>query len=297
MNKPLVSIVIPTFKDWERLALCLRALAGQRYPEKLFEIIVINNHATDGIPAGFDLADNCRVIRETTPGSYAARNAAIRVAKGEILGFTDSDCIPDGGWINNAVDYLQENKSCSRIAGKISLFYQADKLTPVELYEQVYAFNQDIYVRKDGTGVTANMFSWKYVFDHVGLFNEQLMSGGDYEWAIRAKTSGYKIDYAEKVLVHHPARFRMKELICKAKRVGGGQAFFLNGHRTYRTDSFARFLYDLRPPLKSLRLIRSKGKKLSFRQKIIVGAIRYYLSVIGAYEKLKVQTGKEPNRI
>src|SRR5690554_2984846 len=97
-----ISVIIPTYKDWERLALCLQALENQSFKPSNFEIIVINNLPGDLPPAAFKLPKNAVLVDEGKPGSYAARNTGIGMAKGEILAFTDSDCIPHKDWLINA---------------------------------------------------------------------------------------------------------------------------------------------------------------------------------------------------
>ncbi|MDR6944287.1 glycosyltransferase [Mucilaginibacter pocheonensis] len=295
MNNKEVSIIIPTYKDWDRLSLCLNSLKEQSYNPELFEIIVVNNYAEDKIPAGYDIPQNCKVITEKTPGSYAARNTGISLSTGSIIGFTDSDCIADKDWITNAVKFLESN-DCDRIAGRINLYYHSKKLTEAELYEKIYAFNQDIYVNQDGTGVTGNMFSYRHVFDKVGLFREDLLSGGDYEWSIRARDAGFKIEYVDNAVINHPARHNLSELISKAKRVGGGQAGFGKPEGKNKFKSIINLIYDLRPPVKSIRLIQKKGKDLRLAEKILVFYIRYYLSVITAREKFMVNLGKTAQR-
>lgn len=297
MKEKYVSVIIPVYKDWYRLGLCVNALATQRYNSDLFEVIIVNNSPESTMPEGFYLPPNCRVINESKKGSYAARNAGIRQAIGDIIAFTDSDCIPDKKWVAEGVKALDNNPTFGRIAGKIQLHFKSDKRTTADLYEMVYAFNQELYVKNDGTCVTANLFTYRYVLDSVGLFNENLLSGGDYDWSIRAQKAGYSILYAEDVKVSHPARGDMKELITKAKRVGGGQAGF-NGeaHKKNRVATAIKLVYDLRPPLKSLSLIRIRGKSLHPLQKVSVGCVRYFLSVITAIEKAKVSLGKTAQR-
>ena len=296
MYQKFVSIIIPTYKDWDRLSLCLNSLNEQSYSHDLFEIIVVNNYTADKIPKGYFIPDNCKVIVEEKPGSYAARNTGIARSSGSIIGFTDSDCIADRDWIANGVRFLESNNDCDRIAGRINLYYHSKKLTEAELYEKIYAFNQDIYVSQDGTGVTGNLFSYKHVFDRVGLFKEDLLSGGDYEWSIRARDAGYKIKYAENAIINHPARRNISELITKAKRVGGGQAGFEQPSGKSRFKSIVKFIYDLRPPVKSIGLIKKKGKDLRITEKILVFYIRYYLSIITAREKFMVNLGKSAQR-
>jgi GT2 family glycosyltransferase len=297
MHNTFVSVIIPTYNDWDCLSVCLHALSKQSYPANQFEIIVVNNKPGSKPDDHYWLPANCLLINEDKPGSYAARNTAINIAKGHIIAFTDSDCIPDQNWISEAVAYMNLNPAVGRIAGKIDLFYRSSKLVNVELYEKVYAFNQELYVKNDGTAVTANIFTYKTLFNQVGLFNDSLMSGGDYEWSVRAQKAGISIHYLDKAVVCHPARYKIDELVIKAKRVGGGQAMFTAKKGKYSLKNIFRFLYDLRPPVKSIKLITTRGKDLNIRQKITVFYLRYYLSVITAYEKFQVKTGKEPSRV
>ncbi|AYL95260.1 glycosyltransferase [Mucilaginibacter celer] len=296
MSNKFISVIIPTYKDWNRLALCISALNEQSYNQAFFEIIIVNNYTADKVPANYFLPSNCKVITEGKPGSYAARNTGIALSTGEILAFTDSDCIPEREWIANAVRFLEADIECTRLAGRINLYYHSKKLTGAELYEKVYAFNQDLYVNQDGTSVTGNMFSYRLAFDTVGLFKEDLMSGGDYEWSVRARDAGFKIKYADDVVVNHPARHTMAELIKKAKRVGGGQAGLDTPPPGDKLKPMLRLVYDLRPPVRSIKLIATKGKGMHIMQMVFVFYIRYYLSVITAREKFMVSIGRSARR-
>jgi len=295
MNPYFVSIIIPTYNDWTRLSKCLHALAQQNYSKENFEIIVTNNNPDDHIPPRYFVPENCIVIPEAKPGSYAARNAALKLAKGEIIGFTDSDCIPDSNWIKNAVNYFSVNKMCSRIAGNVCIFFETSSPSKAQLYDKLYAFNQKGYVNFSGTSVTANLFTYKNVFDKVGYFDEALMSGGDFLWGTIANKMGYRVDYVEDVIVKHPARKTLKELLKKERRVGGSQAIFLK-EKDNKMLNILKFLKELRPHLGDIKFIYSKGKELSILTKIYIYLLRYYLVGVRAYAKLKVQMGRKPNR-
>jgi glycosyltransferase involved in cell wall biosynthesis len=291
----LISIIIPTYNDWRRLSLCLKALSEQSMKTNDFEIIVVNNNADDKIPDDYFIPANCTILVERKPGSYAARNAAIKISKGKIIGFTDSDCIPDKDWISNAYSYLGNNPGCTRIAGRVKVFSESSKPSHAELYDKLYAFNQKGYVSADGTSVTANLFTYRYLFDKVGLFDENLMSGGDYKWGTVAHSAGYRIDYVEAVLVQHPARASLQELVKKEKRVGGGQAIFLKNNH-HRMHEVFEFIYELRPRLGELKFIFKSKEQLSLMDKLNVFLIRQNLLAVRAYEKLRVQMGKQSNR-
>jgi GT2 family glycosyltransferase len=295
MERFFVSIIVPTYNDWGRLALCLNALKDQSFPQDQFEVIVANNDPEDPAPTDLKRPPNCQIIAEGKPGSYAARNAALKITKGGIIGFTDSDCIPDKDWIKNAVDYLEINRSCSRVAGKVSIFFKSEKPTKAELYDKLYAFNQKEYVDNSGTGVTANLFTYKYIFDKIGNFKENLMSGGDFSWGVTAHENGFNIHYVENVIVYHPGRQTLQELITKERRVGGAQAIFLK-NKSGKIANFFYFLRELRPRLPAIRFLFNNSDGLKFSDKFYMYLFRQYLLSVRAYEKFRVQNGKKANR-
>src|SRR5688572_11109439 len=94
-----ISVIIAVLDDFSRLRTCLDALARQTLGVQQLEVLVVDNGSKEDPEP--QLADYpfVRVLRESTPGSYAARNAALPVAHGRILAFTDSDCLPTPGWL------------------------------------------------------------------------------------------------------------------------------------------------------------------------------------------------------
>ena len=279
-----VSIIIPTYNDWQRLALCLKELENQSFPQQDFEVIVVNNNPHDTMPSSLKLPNNCTFLTEAKPGSYAARNTALKIAKGNILGFTDSDCVPHKDWIQNAVALFKARPEITRIAGHIELFYKSEKLNLAELYEKTYAFKQD-FAASVGVSVTGNMFTYRHVFDKVGNFNESLLSGGDNEWGRRANEAGYKILYGKEVVIYHPARSEWKEMVKKYKRMGG---FYGRS----KAASLWRFGKYLLPPLRSFTL----PSNLTVLEKIRVFCFRYYLNLTRSVEEVKISFGKSANR-
>lgn len=283
--KILVSIIIPTYRDWARLALCLKALQEQTFSRENFEIIVVNNDAEGEVPINFQLPSNCKLLHENKPGSYAARNAALKIASGEIIGFTDSDCIPEKDWITNAVAIIQKDPDIKRLAGQVRIFTRTDKPSVVEYYDIIYAFHQEKYVKK-GVAVTANLFTYKYIFDQVGLFNDRTMSGGDFEWGLAANNAGFKIVYADDVLIHHPARNSFKELVKKAVRTGAGEAISKAGNDN-SVSFFKEFLQIIRPKTWEFKLIFNKCKELNFFQKLHLISIRHYILWASDFSRIK----------
>ena len=302
MESKFVSIIIPTYREWHLLVHCINALNNQSYPKEKFEVIIINNDASQPTPNDLFLPENFKLIVEGKKGSYAARNSGLQLAKGEIIGFTDSDCIPDKDWIKNAVDYFKNNETCSRIAGYIPVFTSPNP-TKAELFDKFYLFPQHSFVAEYGACVTANMFTYRYVFDKVGLFNDTLMSGGDILWGKLAQQANFNIHYVENVVVQHPATKTIPQLVKRAKRYAGGTV------QTYSKDksrfaNFIGFLANLRHRFKSRiktvyiesEAINAMKKELTPIQKINIKLLKYYLVYIRVIEVLRVQMGKEPNR-
>jgi len=271
-----VSIIIPTYNDWRRLTLCLDALLLQSYPQDLFEVIVVNNNPSDKMPVEFSIPSNCIIIDEIKAGSYAARNAALKLATGEIIGFTDSDCIPDKFWIENAVNEFRTNPDVKRIGGAIKIFSEHEKPSLVELHDMVFAFKQESIV-KSGFAVTGNMFTYKYIFDNVGYFDDTLKSGGDSQWGLKAHKAGYPIIYGRQVIVNHPARDSIRELIVKAKRVGKGIAGFKSSQNMSFTLRLKILYFAIKPKASIYREIKEVLPHLSVIKAFQLTLIRHYI--------------------
>src|SRR5690606_30988072 len=123
--------------------------------------------------------------------------AGIGIAKGEILAFTDSDCIPDKDWLKNSFRYFVE-EGAERIGGNVEIFYQdPQNKTSAELYESLFAFNQKRNVEKYKASITANCCIRKGLFDSIGHFDQSKMSGEDFGWNMRASEAGHDILYAD----------------------------------------------------------------------------------------------------
>lgn len=219
-NFPLFSVIIPTYKDWESLKICLDCLDDQTLSKEKFEIIVVNNNVAP--PPPLRLSKNVHLCSESKPGSYAARNTGLSIATGKFLAFTDSDCRPVPNWLESAHDYFENHPDIDFFGGIIKLSFSCAKPNIWEIYEKAYAFQQHEILNGRPYSVTANMFAHKQSFKKVGLFDDSLLSGGDVDWGARATELGLKIGYAPSVMVIHPARNSFKEVVTKKLRTAGG---------------------------------------------------------------------------
>ncbi len=116
----LVSVVIPAHNAAAILPRCLRALMAQLDLPGPMEILVVDDGSTDGT------ADAARevgagllrlIIRPTRGGPARARNAGIEAARGELVLFTDADCIPDGRFVSEICRPLLADPAVGGVKG------------------------------------------------------------------------------------------------------------------------------------------------------------------------------------
>ena len=215
-----ITVIIPFRNAQPQLASLVSALERQRSPADTFDVIWVDDASEDGgsgwlqkrLPAGWRL-----LVQPERRGAYAARNAALKVASADFVAFTDVDCRPHEDWIERGLAWLS---TAPRVAGRVQLELSGSPSTP-ELVDAGRFLRQRRYV-EEGFGATANLFVDRRVFDEVGGFDERLKSGGDYEFGLRCSLAGIPIRYADDVVVSHPARTTLRELLSKSERVGFG---------------------------------------------------------------------------
>lgn len=274
-----VVVIIPTYRDWPGLQLCLNALAAQTLPADRFEIVIANNDPAEPEPP-YPLATNARVVVEARPGSYAARNAAIAASSSPVLAFTDSDCVPDPDWLERALATLS-NAPEARISGQVPIFRPPEGGNAAYLYEFHTAFRQREYASR-GEGATANLVVRRDVLLKVGTFNDQLLSGGDFEWHRRAQTIGVPIVYAHDVIVRHPSRLRMSEIFRKRRRTARSEAVF------HSTSTWEYVKYRIKPPIGRIAFDRGQPH---WRDRALLFAMMYGINLYAVYNFALVRAG------
>lgn len=302
---PCVSIVVPVFNDAIGLKRCLQALEQQTYPPDSYEVIVVDNGSSNesDIAGVVNQFKQAVLAVESQPGSYAARNRGISLAKGAIIAFTDADCIPAADWIEQGVKLLQQNPKCGFVAGKIEVSFQdKDHPTAVELYESLwYPLPQKEFVEQHHFGATANIFTFTEVLQKVGVFDSTLKSNGDREWGQRVHAAGYLPVYGELVRITHPARYSLPQLHARARRIMGGRYDFLEKKEPSffkRNAALATQLvkYLVAPILMiGFNLFLDKRLK-TFRQRVEVTLLMFFVSYVYVWEIVRLKCGGKSYR-
>jgi glycosyltransferase involved in cell wall biosynthesis len=294
---PSVSIIVPVFNDEERLGGCLERLAAQTYPRDKYEVIVADNGSARDIRALVSRFPRTRLVVERKPGSYAARNAGLAIASGEIVGFTDSDCIPRVDWIERGVAALSKNHDVGLTGGRVILFHRNPrKLSLGEFYQEICGFPQQIYLETQRFAVTANLFMWRKVLDDVGHFHGDLKSAGDKEWGKRVFAAGYRQSYADDAIVEHPSRPSAYQVALKRMRTAGG----ILETRKINAEDDITFLDDFRRlwPIRFSQLDRFGDHPLmqSSSNRALFLSIDFMMQMAELVEIVRLRLGGSPRR-
>ncbi len=275
--QPTVSVIIPVYNGEKYIKQCLDSLSMQTLPAEQYETIIVDNGSSDTsvqIAESYDV----KLLKESKRGSYAARNKGIKNSLGDIIAFTDVDCIAAKDWLEQAVKYYDDNNDVEIIAGRVE-FFSDQMLSVWGSFDKNTFLNQE-YAIKTGSAKTANMFVKKMLFNKVGLFDDSLFSGGDVHWTAKAFINSANIHYHPESIVYHPIRNNYKEVGSKCYRVGYGKGQVLKQGKGAWTDTNLNTNH-LRHPLSlisGLPLHNEKGNKVFFLARMM-GAI-FILSVL-----------------
>jgi glycosyltransferase involved in cell wall biosynthesis len=217
---PFLSVIIPVYNDNAGLRKLLPTLMRQSYPKVKYEVVVVDNGSNQDV-AEVTQQFNVRLLTETDiQSSYAARNKGIQHALGEVLVFVDSDCRAADDWLYEGVKQMHQAGS-DMVGGKV-LFSFSEKKATAEYYDAIYHFQFEDMIER-GTCGGGNTFIKRSVFDSIGMFPQNVKSGGDVFFTKKATVSGFKLDYAPKAIVYHPTR-KFWPLARKMFRMGIGKA-------------------------------------------------------------------------
>lgn len=204
MAQPTVSIIIPVLNAERDIRTALESLMALDYPRDLVEIIVVDNGSTDktcDVVRGFPVI---LLVEDRSKNAYTARNAAIRRAKGEIVAFTDGDCIIDPQWLKASIRAL-ETRNADLVGGSI-IFTFPGGMTPACIVDSMINLRNDTRIPSRHCAVTANLVVRASLFQSVGLFPDVWPVAGDIIWTTRASAASRGIVFAQDAIVHHPAR-------------------------------------------------------------------------------------------
>ena len=261
MSAPFFSVIVPTYNRPEHLAGCLQSLSRLDYPQRGFEVIVVD----DGSRAAPEeicsaLADHLdiKLLEQPHAGPAAARNAGSLRARGDFLVFTDDDCRPRADWlrhmqvrclatpdriIGGRTLNLLENNSFSRtsqlIVDTVYDYYNCGSDGP-----QFFASN--------------NLVVPAVAFHRLGGFNTDFITAEDRDLCDRWLYHGYRMTYAPEAVVYHAHSLSLRSFYQQHFNYGRGAFRF---HQARIRRGSGAFKPDLRFYLRCFRAPLRQGRR------------------------------------
>ena len=190
----LVSIITPFFNARPYLGEAIQSVLAQRYTP--IELLLVDDASSDGsadsvtgLIAGHE---NIRLVRlSRNGGQAAARNVALRAARGEFVTFLDADDVMLPDRIAFQVEYLLTHPEVDIVIPAAEYMVEPDVEPPDWLRQHPMANRR----RNPMT-----MLARRTIFDRFGLFDPSYRVGEDTAWLLRVAARGVVIAWVDRIL-------------------------------------------------------------------------------------------------
>ena len=194
----LASVIIPAYNAEATLGQCLEACLAQTYPD--VEVIVVDDGSSDATPRiakGFPV----HYVRQENRGPAAARNQGAAAAQGEILVYTDADCVPGPDWVARLVTGFSEGVGA--VGGAYGIA-NPERLLARMVHEEIAARHARFTEEVDFLG-SFNVAYLREAFEAAGGFDETFThaSAEDNDLAYRLADQGYSLRFVPEARVAH----------------------------------------------------------------------------------------------
>lgn len=199
----LITVVVPTYRRPALLNRCIKALLAQRFDKNQFEIIVVSDGPDAETQtmlnnwAGYDLPVLKFMPLPQKKGPAAARNYGWQNANGQIIVFTDDDCIPDSHWLSEIAKHCHTNEDVA-ITGKV--------IVPIS--EEPTDYELNISHLETADFITANCACTKTALIKAGGFDERFSMAWreDSDLHFKLMNNAIPIKKVKTAMVTHPVR-------------------------------------------------------------------------------------------
>ncbi len=198
-----VSVIVPAFNAAGTLGECLAALLKQSVARSSYEVIVVDDGSLDATAdvAARYCGEGVQLVRQDNQGAAGARNTGVAHAAGDLLLFTDSDCVPQPDWIERMVAAFADPETvgakgtyltCQRrlVARFVQIEYE-------DRYDRMRDQERIDFVDTYSAGYRRDIFQQNGGFDVSVRFVE------DQEFSFRLAEKGYKLVFVPEARVSH----------------------------------------------------------------------------------------------
>jgi cellulose synthase/poly-beta-1,6-N-acetylglucosamine synthase-like glycosyltransferase len=197
-----VSVVVPARNAGQTIGECLDSLLTQSEPRERYEVIVVDDGSTDGtrqVVQGYEVT----LLDQPHEGPAAARNRGVAASSGEVVLFTDADCVPAPDWIDEMARPFQDQDVVgvkgayrTRQRGVMPRFVQCEY---EERYERMAKVKQIDFIDTYSAGYRRQIFLTEGGFDT----DYPDASVEDQELSFRLAERGYKMVFNPRAIVYH----------------------------------------------------------------------------------------------
>lgn len=222
MSGPDVAVVVPAYNAADTLPATLAALARQTYDCGRIRVVVVDDGSSDATAAVAAEA-GVTVVRQQNRGPAAARNAGAAAIAGEVLVFTDADCVPDPGFLAALVAPLAADPMVSGVQGA----YRTEQTALVARFAQLEFEDRYRYAARFPTLDLVATYAAAYrrtVFEAAGGFDTAFSRADneDTELSYRLCQAGHRLVFAPAATVTH----RHPATLGRYWRTKAGRAFW-----------------------------------------------------------------------
>jgi glycosyltransferase involved in cell wall biosynthesis len=228
---PTISVIVPVYNAERTIEDCILSLLALAHPRQDFEILLVDNASRDGTSCILTRYENeARLLYEARRGPAAARNRGLRHARGEVVAFTDADCVVHENWLREITSPLTDEEI--GIAGGTILAKRP--YTAIEKFgERIHDHRLAINDSKPPYVITMNWASRISVLREAGFFDEGLRRCEDVDLAYRVMQAGYRFTFAPNAIVYHRNERTLPGLFSEGWLHGYHSIKVLNKHRSY----------------------------------------------------------------
>lgn len=198
----LISIVIGALNEERYIGKTLETAKNQKTSHKT-ELIVGDGYSEDKtVQIAKD--QGAKVIMEKNRSAAWERQAGSKIAKGEIICFTDADAVIPDNWVEQIALEFGKDKNLVMVYGPVYLsdtpgWQKTLSKTIMDYYLSILAF------LNMHNPIGSNIAVKRNAFEKVGGFNTSLVTAEDLDLAKKMKKQG-KIKFSKSVFVHVSAR-------------------------------------------------------------------------------------------
>ena len=277
-DAPLVSVIVAARDSGSTLPACLQALAAQDHPR--LDVIVVDDGSKDDTAAVAEAA-GVRVIRTAAVGASVARNLGIDAALGDIVAFTDGDCVAESGWVTALVGALQSSGATGAGGRQVNVFPASQRALRdgFEAFFRAASIVSD-YTRGDDrprfVQHNASCCSAYHIapLRDVGGFTPGLWPGEDVDLDLRLAARGATFYYVPWAVVHHhrPGTFAWFRRMMR--RYGQAARWIARHHGRRRLIDYVPYIVAALLAIQVLVLVpAAHGALVAFDALLLLGAL------------------------